>query len=55
MTPVMGVLLGILLLGEPVTPRLVIGAVIAIAGVGVISVRRNRRFPEAAVGDKITQ
>jgi O-acetylserine/cysteine efflux transporter len=55
MTPVMGVLLGIVLLGEPVTPRLVIGAIIAIAGVGVISVRRNRRFPEAAVGDKITQ
>ncbi|HEV7691785.1 MAG TPA: DMT family transporter [Hyphomonadaceae bacterium] len=55
MTPVMGVLLGIILLGEPVTPRLIIGAIIAIAGVGVISVRRNRRFPEAAVGDKITQ
>jgi O-acetylserine/cysteine efflux transporter len=55
MTPVMGVILGIVILSEPVTPRLVIGAIIAIAGVGMISVRRNRRFPEASVGDKIGQ
>jgi O-acetylserine/cysteine efflux transporter len=55
MTPVLGVFLGIVLLGEPITVRLVIGAIVAIAGVGVISVRRNRRFPEAAVGDKINQ
>jgi O-acetylserine/cysteine efflux transporter len=55
MTPVLGVMLGVLLLGEPLTARLVIGAAIAIAGVGVISMRPNRRFPEAAVGDKIGQ
>jgi O-acetylserine/cysteine efflux transporter len=55
MTPVMGVILGVVLLGEPMTVRLVIGAAVAIAGVGVISMRRNRRFPEAAVGDKIGQ
>ncbi|MDP3739713.1 MAG: DMT family transporter [Hyphomonadaceae bacterium] len=55
MTPVMGVFLGIVFLGEPLTPQLVIGAIIAIAGVGVISMRRNRRFPEASVGDKIGQ
>jgi O-acetylserine/cysteine efflux transporter len=55
MTPVLGVVLGVLLLGEPLTFRLVIGAAIAIAGVGVISVRRNWRFPEAAVGDKMGQ
>jgi O-acetylserine/cysteine efflux transporter len=53
MTPVMGVILGVIALGEPLTARLVIGAVIAIAGVGVISGRPNRRFPEATVGDKI--
>jgi O-acetylserine/cysteine efflux transporter len=55
MTPVLAVVLGVLLLGEPLTLRLVIGAAIAIAGVAVISVRRNWRFPEAAVGDKIGQ
>lgn len=53
MTPVMGVILGVVALNEPLTARLVIGAVIAIAGVGVISARRNKRFPEATVGDKI--
>lgn len=55
MTPVMSVILGVVLLGEPLTPRLVIGAIIAIAGVAVIGMRPNRRFPEAAVGDKIGQ
>lgn len=53
MTPIWGVVLGILLLGEPLTAKLVIGAVVALAGVGVIMVRPNRRFPEAPVGDKI--
>ena len=55
MTPVLGVILGIVFLSEPLTVQLVIGAIIAIAGVGLISVRRNRRFPEATVGDKIGQ
>jgi O-acetylserine/cysteine efflux transporter len=53
MSPVLSVILGAILLGEPLSAREIVGAVIAIAGVGVIGVRRNRRFPEAAVGDKI--
>lgn len=53
MTPIWGVILGITMLGEPLTAKLVIGAVVALAGVGVIMVRPNRRFPEAPVGDKI--
>jgi len=53
MTPIWGVVLGILLLGEPLTAKLIIGAAVALAGVGVIMMRRNRRFPEAPVGDKI--
>lgn len=53
MTPIWGVVLGIALLGEPLTLKLIIGAVVALAGVGVIMIRRNRRFPEAPVGDKI--
>jgi O-acetylserine/cysteine efflux transporter len=55
MTPVMGVFLGVLILGEPMSVRLALGAAIALSGVGLISARRNRRFPEAAVGDKIGQ
>jgi O-acetylserine/cysteine efflux transporter len=55
MTPVLSVALGVGLLGEPLTNRLVIGAIIAIAGVAIISLRPNRRFPEATVGDKIGQ
>lgn len=53
MTPIWGLILGVLLLGEPLTAKLVIGAIVALAGVGVIMVRPNRRFPEASVGDKI--
>jgi len=55
MTPVMGVGLGVILLGESVTWQMVVGGVVALAGVGIIGVRRNRRFPEAPVGDKISQ
>lgn len=53
MTPIWGVVLGILLLNEPLTLKLIVGAVVALAGVAVIMVRPNRRFPEAPVGDKI--
>lgn len=55
MTPILGVALGIGLLGEPLTLKLAVGAVVALIGVAVIMVRPNRRFPEAAVGDKISQ
>ncbi|MBK8837831.1 MAG: DMT family transporter [Hyphomonadaceae bacterium] len=53
MTPIWGLVLGIALLGEPLTAKLIVGAVVALVGVGVIMVRPNRRFPEALVGDKI--
>ena len=55
MTPVMGVALGVAMLGESVTWQMVLGGAMALAGVGIIGVRRNRRFPEAPVGDKISQ
>ena len=55
MTPVMGVALGVVMLGESVTWQMVLGGIMALAGVGIIGVRRNRRFPEAPVGDKISQ
>ncbi len=55
MTPVMAVFLGVALLDESVTWQMLAGGAIALAGVGIIGVRRNRRFPEAPVGDKIGQ
>jgi O-acetylserine/cysteine efflux transporter len=47
MTPIWGVVFGIVLLGEPLSLRLVVGAAISLSGVFVIAVRRNRVFPEA--------
>jgi O-acetylserine/cysteine efflux transporter len=55
MTPVMGVVLGVAFLGESVTWQMNVGGIMALAGVGIIGMRRNRRFPEAPVGDKIGQ
>jgi O-acetylserine/cysteine efflux transporter len=55
MTPVMAVFLGVAFLGESVTWQMLVGGAMALAGVGIIGVRRNRRFPEAPVGDKISQ
>lgn len=53
MTPIWGVALSIALLGEPASPRLFIGAAVALVGVAMIAIRKNARFPEAALGDKI--
>ena len=53
MTPIWGVVFGIVLLSEPVSPRLVLGASIALAGVFMIAVRQNTRLPEAALGKKV--
>jgi len=52
MTPVWGVVLSIVLLGEVMTLQLVVGAAISLGGVFVILVRPNRAMPEAALGDK---
>lgn len=52
MTPIWGVVFGILLLNEPMSPRLVVGAVVALAGVFMIAVRQNTRLPEAALARK---
>jgi len=52
MTPIWGVVFGVALLNEPVSPRLLMGAVIALAGVFMIAVRHNTRLPEAALGLK---
>ncbi len=53
MTPVWGVVLSIVLLGEVLTLQLIVGAAISLGGVFVILVRPNRAMPEAALGDKM--
>lgn len=53
MTPVWGVVLSIVLLGEVLTLQLVVGAAISLGGVFVILVRPNQTMPEAALGDKV--
>ena len=52
MTPIWGVVFGIVLLNEPMSPRLLVGAVVALAGVFMIAVRQNTRLPEAGLGKK---
>lgn len=53
MTPIWGVVLSIVLLNEAITAQLVLGSVISLGGVFVIAVRRNRKMPEAGMGEKI--
>ena len=53
MTPIWGVALSIILLNEPLTPQLIIGAIISLSGVLVIAIRPNKKMPEAGMGDKI--
>lgn len=54
MTPIWGVVFGIVLLGEALTPSLVVGAAVSLTGVLIIAVRRNRVLPEAAIVRKLT-
>ena len=42
MAPLIGVICGVLLLGDPVTWQLVLGGALALVGVGVVAARRSR-------------
>ena len=53
MTPIWGVVLSIVLLGEAITAKLVLGSIISLGGVFVIAVRPNRTLPEAGMGKKL--
>ncbi|MEO1405150.1 MAG: DMT family transporter [Pseudomonadota bacterium] len=53
MTPIWGVVLSIVLLSEPLTLQLLLGAVVSLGGVFVIAVRANTKMPEAALGKKL--
>jgi len=54
MTPIWGVILSIVLLGEPLTLKLVVGAAISLGGVFVIAIRRNKAMPEASITERIS-
>ncbi len=43
MSPVWGVIFGVTLMGDPLTARFLIGAGLALAGVGVVAIRSGRR------------
>lgn len=53
MTPIWGVVLSIILLGEALTPQLLIGGIISLGGVFVIAIRPNKKLPEARMGKKL--
>jgi drug/metabolite transporter (DMT)-like permease len=46
LTPVWAVVLGVLVLNEPLTGQLLAGAGLALFGVGIIAVRPNARLPD---------
>ena len=54
MTPIWGVILSIVLLNEPLTLKLVVGAAISLGGVFVIAVRGNKSLPEASISERIS-
>ena len=54
MTPMWSVFFGIVLLDEPFTLKLLIGAAVSLTGVLVIALRPNRKLPTAALADKIS-
>ncbi|MEM0985436.1 MAG: DMT family transporter [Pseudomonadota bacterium] len=53
MTPIWGVIFGVILLGETLTLQLVVGGAISLGGVFVIAIRPNKALPEAALGRKV--
>ena len=54
MTPVWGMVFGIVMLQEAVSPNLIVGAAISLGGVLVITLRPNRKLPEASITKKVT-
>lgn len=53
MTPIWGVVLSIVLLGDAITAQLIFGSFISLGGVLVIAVRPNKSMPEAGMGKKL--
>jgi len=45
LSPVIGVMMGVLWFGDPLTWRMIVGGVLALAGVLIITIREGRRRP----------
>jgi O-acetylserine/cysteine efflux transporter len=52
MAPLIGVIAGVVLLGDAVTWQLVLGGLLALTGVGVVAARRSKTLPPKSVLDK---
>lgn len=48
MTTIFAVLFGVLLLGDPLAPRFIVGAIVTFIGVAIIVLRTNQKNPELA-------
>lgn len=53
MTPVFGVVFSVILLGEPMSAKFLLGGAIALGGVLIIVLRPNQRLPDAPISDKL--
>ncbi len=53
MTPIWGVAFGVLILGETITVKFLIGGVVSLLGVLIIALRPNSKFPLASVAKKL--
>jgi O-acetylserine/cysteine efflux transporter len=49
LTPVIAVITGIIFLNEPLTPKLIIGGAITLAGVALVAMRENKSLPPDAI------
>lgn len=54
MAPLMGVIAGLTVTGDPLGWRLIAGGVLALGGVGIIALRPNRKLPTAALAREKT-
>ena len=54
LAPLVGVISGILVVGDPWGWRLIVGGLLTLAGVGIIAIRQNRKLPTAALAREKT-
>ena len=54
LAPLVGVVSGILLTGDPMGWRLFVGGGLTLVGVGIIALRQNRKLPAAALAREKT-
>lgn len=48
LAPVIGIFMGVMILGEPITGRIVVGGLITLVGVGILAIRQGQVAPKGA-------